>query len=208
MERLNQNARNLLAKKIHRLSKSFAVSARVMLTKNNPKNRQLVNGTMGSIVAIDYTEKNIASRIVVQFDGEAFPVPTEIYREIFYHYTYQGNGFIIKQFPLEMAFATTIHKNQSLTIETGMVNLNNLFTPGQGYVAFSRIKTLKGLYIIDMNESSFKANQIGIEEYIRLKKKSGNPTDELEGYLNTKVKKEGNSNTRKSYAPKNMVLTV
>jgi ATP-dependent exoDNAse (exonuclease V) alpha subunit len=181
-----------------------------MLTKNNPTDRRLVNGTMGSIVAFvqndENSDKKTILQISVKFDG--FPEPTEINREIFYHNTYQGKGHIIKQFPLDMAFATTIHKNQSLTIETGMVNLKKLFTPGQGYVACSRIKTLKGLHIIDMDDNSFTSNKIGIDEYIRLKKKEGHSTDDLEGYVKEKQETTGYTIPTKVYPTHTSVIKI
>jgi ATP-dependent exoDNAse (exonuclease V) alpha subunit len=53
-----------------------------------------------------------------------------------------------EQFPVRLAWAVTIHKSQGKTLESALIDLGNgAFADGQTYVAFSRIKTLDGVYL-------------------------------------------------------------
>ncbi len=44
----------------------------------------------------------------------------------------------IKQFPLKLAYAVTIHKSQGMSIDQLICNVDNIFAPSQFYVAISR----------------------------------------------------------------------
>ena len=78
------------------------------------------------------------------------------------------------QYPLTLAWAVTIHKYQGLTlpeIAIDMTPTNGKFKPGQAYVAFSRVRTIDKLHIINYTQ-----NQIHVSEHVeaemkRLRKK-------------------------------------
>ena len=59
------------------------------------------------------------------------------------------------QFPLTLAWTTTIHKVQVLTLDEIVADMKGgRFNPGQAYVAFSRAKTLQGLHILNFSASA------------------------------------------------------
>ncbi|NKQ40399.1 MAG: AAA family ATPase [Sulfurovum sp.] len=53
----------------------------------------------------------------------------------------------LKQFPLKLAYAVTIHKSQGMSIDYLVCNVDNIFAPSQFYVAISRATDPKNLKI-------------------------------------------------------------
>ena len=70
----------------------------------------------------------------------------------------RGSEVTRSQFPLTLAWATTIHKVQGLRLNEIVVDMegSSRFSPGQAYVAFSKVKTLAGLHIIKFNAGAIK----------------------------------------------------
>lgn len=60
--------------------------------------------------------------------------------------TIPGTSYVRSQFPIVPAFATTIHKAQSLTIDAVAIHLDNMLSHGQMYVAMSRVRKTEDLF--------------------------------------------------------------
>ena len=62
------------------------------------------------------------------------------------------------QFPLTLAWALTIHKVQGLTVNKIVVSMQHSYNCGQAYVAFSRVRSLKELYLLDFDPTKIMVN--------------------------------------------------
>ena len=79
-----------------------------------------------------------------------------------------------RQFPLTLAWAVTIHKCQGLTMDEIVVDMTlkkGQYTSGQAYVAFSRVKELKKLHIINYTREQIRVSKNVAAEMDRLRRK-------------------------------------
>ena len=131
-----------------------------MLTTNVDVSDGLVNGARGEVVHVVTNSDDEVTCVLVKFDnstvGRKF-IQTSQYRSTHPHAVPLAKYEVAKgrrwseitrlQFPLTLAWATTIHKVQGLTLDEIVVDMKGgRFSPGQAYVAFSRVKTLEGLH--------------------------------------------------------------
>ncbi len=78
-----------------------------------------------------------------------------------------GDGKTIAEannFPVNLAWASTIHKAQGATLDRVLVNLKNLWEPGQAYVALSRTRSGDNLFIESWSERSIITEPV-VEEF-------------------------------------------
>ena len=126
--------------------------AQVMFLNNDQKGRW-VNGSLGRIEGIKFTEDKIRYLLIRLHDNskqvEVFPYSWEIYR-----FTLAGKEIIsdlagsFTQFPLRLAWAVTIHKSQGQTFDNVCIDIGRgTFAAGQLYVALSRCTTLQGIHL-------------------------------------------------------------
>ena len=117
----------------------------VMFVKNSFE-EGYVNGTLG--VVKDF-EKGVP--VVETFSGKKIYVHTA-------EWTVEEDGKIlarVEQLPLRLAWAITVHKSQGMSMDAAEIDLSKSFSPGQGYVALSRLRTLAGLELSGINETAF-----------------------------------------------------
>jgi len=151
-------------------SLTLAINARVMLLKNINLSDCLLNGIFGTLQHFCYENDEIfPSKIYIEFDDERAgkeargknpclipglekSTPIEPEEE-----KVTSSGGVRRQFPLKLAWASTVHKVQGLTVNKAVVSLKKIFAPGQAYVALSRVTSLDGLIIEDFKENSIFA---------------------------------------------------
>jgi ATP-dependent DNA helicase PIF1 len=134
--------------------------AQVMLTVNSDIENGLVNGSRGVIQRITRSTMDGTIIVDVKFmSGQTFPITTN-------SFTIKDDDktYVRKMLPLKLCWATSIHKSQGLTLDCVYVDLGkDLFCPGQGYVALSRCRNIKSLYIKSFIPSKIFPNQKAID---------------------------------------------
>ena len=129
---------------------SLKVGAKVMFTKNSPEGK-FVNGTTGEVTGFSRATGNPQITMHNGKTIEAEPAEWSIFDGL------KCLG-MIKQIPLRLAWAITIHKSQGMSLDAAIIDLTNAFEYGQGYVALSRVRTLAGLYLLGYNERALEVH--------------------------------------------------
>jgi ATP-dependent exoDNAse (exonuclease V) alpha subunit len=144
------------------------IGAQVMFIKNddsstvkNPNGTGLlkrwVNGTIGTVVDLPSS-----GGVVVEVDGETLEVGRSTWEKVRYEIDEQFDEALgrvkevliavplaeFQQIPLRLAWAVTVHKSQGQTYDEVVIDMGRgAFSPGQTYVALSRVRSLDGLYL-------------------------------------------------------------
>ncbi|MEO1039177.1 MAG: DEAD/DEAH box helicase [Pseudomonadota bacterium] len=134
--------------------------ARVMLLKNDATGRW-VNGTLATVTDLSGGE------VRVRIAGETHTVEPQKWERNRYAVDPKTNALSkevtggFTQLPLRLAWATTIHKAQGLTLDRVFLDVSRpLFAHGQAYVALSRARTLEGLEL----SRSLRPNDIVVDQ--------------------------------------------
>ncbi len=129
--------------------------ANLDLESKNP----ICNGSRGVIK--DFDEKGIP---IVEFKNG-------VVRRVGYH-SWQSETIPsvgVKQVPLILAWAITIHKSQGASLDLAEIDIGNgIFECGQTYVALSRITDLNGLYLKSFNPAKITINKKVLNYYSSL----------------------------------------
>ncbi|OGD67962.1 hypothetical protein A2996_02080 [Candidatus Campbellbacteria bacterium RIFCSPLOWO2_01_FULL_34_15] len=152
----------------------------VMFLKNNPI-KKYVNGTLGKVT--DFSAGGLP--IVKTYDGRIIEVEEE-------SWVIDEDGKIkaeLKQIPLRLAWAITIHKSQGMSLDCAEIDLSKSFVEGMGYVALSRVKKIEGLRLMGLNDIALRINKEVSELDKKLLLFSEKAVDELGSFSENEVKK-------------------
>ena len=131
--------------------------ARVMLIKNMDVSRGLVNGALGTIKSFTQDPSTGQDIPLVLFDGEQSI--QEIIPSVSWELEIDNCKGLAHQIPLMLAYSITVHKSQSLSLDSAVLDLADCFTDHQVYVALSRLRSLDGLYLKSFNPAKITVNQ-------------------------------------------------
>ncbi|CAG8600583.1 13969_t:CDS:2 [Cetraspora pellucida] len=138
--------------------------ARVMFLTNSQHQHRIANGTIGIITDLD-PQLNL---VYVSFCIEGAIINTS-FTKFTSNFDINGIPASRTQFPIQNAYALTVHKTQGLTLPDVSLNLDKqIFAPGQAYVALSRCTNWNNLKIQSLDSTAFITDQSMIREYRRL----------------------------------------
>jgi len=124
-------------------------TARVMFTANlSDGNGGMLaaNGECGTVEAFDQQGRDTMAGILVRKD-DGKQIVVEPHAWTFDPQDDDSAKFI--QHPLRLAYSMTIHKSQGLSLDAALIDIRAAREPGQAYVALSRLRSLRGLYLKD-----------------------------------------------------------
>ncbi len=138
------------------------VGAEVMFVVNDIYKR-FVNGTQGTVIGFKFNLpvielKTTKNQIIAE------PHQWKIESEL--------GGAELIQLPLKLAWAITIHKCQGMSLEVAEIDLRRSFAYGMGYVAISRLRSYRGLYLSSYNSRSLQLDNFIYDFDDLLKQKS------------------------------------
>ena len=134
----------------------LCVGSQVMLLKNLDMQQGLANGSRGIITSFSHDIP-----IVLFLNGVERAIGYDTWD------VSENEKKILRvcQIPLKVAYAISIHKSQGCSLDYAEIDLSNIFEFGQAYVALSRVKSLEGLSIINIDYDCMKAHPVAVEYY-------------------------------------------
>jgi len=151
------------------------IGAAVIFVKNNYE-KGYINGTLGKIV--DFDEYSGAP-VVEIFSGRKIVARQEQWE------VENDKGKIqatVRQIPLRLAWALTVHKSQGMTLDAAEIDLSKTFEVGQGYVALSRIKSIGGLRLMGLNDVALMVDRAVLNNDGKIKEESNFNQKEIKAF--------------------------
>ena len=143
---------------------TLCTGVQVMLTVNLNVEEGLCNGSRGMV-----TELRDEGPVVLFKNGDQIIIEPWMYRDDNEYDNIKtdiNKKLWVSAIPLKLAYAITIHKCQSATLDAVVVSLGpSIFEYGQAYTALSRVRDMNSIKVIDVLKSSFKTHPDVIEFY-------------------------------------------
>ena len=170
-------------------SLNLKIGPKVMLKVNVGIQDRLINGQTGNVKHIQFVHGSI-HKVYAKFSDEqaglramrssylgrqnSWVAIEKCKTEIALKKGFPSRNIKRTEFPLILAWASTVHQVQSLILEQGVVTFDLRkqisFGASQIYTALSRVKTYDNLYCIEeFKKSAVKVNKDGLLEHERLK---------------------------------------
>ncbi len=147
---------------------NLKVGAQIMFVKNDLSlEKNYFNGKMGIVKSLSEQE------ILVHFPDENKTIEVERYEWQNIRYSVDPNTKEIVEdvlgtfthYPIKLAWAITVHKSQGLTFDKAVLDVSQVFLPGQAYVALSRLRSLEGLILLSPLQMNGISNDYDVMQY-------------------------------------------
>lgn len=160
---------------------NLKVGATVILTKNLFTHHPLLaNGSMGIIetfVKGRYPRVRFNSGVVMTIEPQVYEQKKKMETIIEgVKVSYDLVEATLHQLPLKLGYAITVHRSQGQTLDGVVLDLSKIFQDGLGYVALSRVRSMRvrsmeDLVITDFHEKAYRVSPKSqkITTYVRKK---------------------------------------
>ena len=154
------------------------VGERVMFVKNDSSGaHRYYNGMLGTVTGFVLADNEEATNTkesieVINDDGDIIVTGRETWESLKYTLNSRTNEIeqevegTFSQYPLQAAWAVTIHKAQGLTFDRVVIDAADAFAFGQVYVALSRCRTLEGLTLSTPLNASVAFNDLSVSHFV------------------------------------------